>query len=163
MKTERIIYLVIVLIISVAAAYLLNDRGRLRAELASCQEWAATVETTLADTIKATPVDTVRPITPTACIYPFLTRREIDSLRGLGLKQPLEDLERDLRRQTDLIPYEGVLGGTMGFHAPDGIRILGPGRAIGVFDDGHKEGHLILAFEVKPGGDITWEVIGNGL
>lgn len=163
MKTERIIYLVIVFIIAAAAAYLLNDRGRLRTELASCRERATAVENALADTLRATPVDTLRPITPTACIYPFLTRREIDSLRQLGLKQPLEDIERDLRRQTDLIPYEGVLGGTMGFHAPDGIRILSPGRAIGVFDDGHMEGHLILAFEVKPGGDIEWEVIGNGL
>jgi hypothetical protein len=75
-----------------------------------------------------------------------------------GLHDPINDLVRDLMKHNELIPCEGVLGGTPGFYNPDGIKVLSKDYVIAEFDDGHIEGYIELTFKVS-NGTISWTVI----
>jgi len=87
-------------------------------------------------------------------LYPW----ELDRLREQGLLDPVNDLVADLAGHPELIPYKGVLGGTMHFHEP-AILILAPGWVLAPFDDGHISGHMLLEYEVDDDGTITWHVL----
>jgi hypothetical protein len=74
-----------------------------------------------------------------------------------GLLQPEAELIADLRAHPELIACKGALGGTPGFHDPEAIGILGRDRVHALFDDGHAQGSVDLAFTVR-GGKIKWDV-----
>ena len=59
----------------------------------------------------------------------------------------------------ELIPYEGVMGGTMGFYSQKDIHILSSRWVLAAFEDGHIGGHMLLEYRVDPGGKIHWRVI----
>lgn len=87
---------------------------------------------------------------------------EIRYLIESGLSNPISQLKEDLVNRDDLIPVEGILGGTMRIYSTDQIRIL-PGRYVfAVFEDGHIQGNLILQYEVKDG-QISWKIIESSL
>lgn len=87
---------------------------------------------------------------------------EIRYLIDNGLTNPIIQLKEDLVNRDDLIPVDGVLGGTMRVYSTDQIRIL-PGRYVfAVFEDGHIQGNLILQYEVKDG-QISWKIIESSL
>lgn len=77
----------------------------------------------------------------------------------LGLERPVQALVEDLLSRPALIPFEGVAGGTMGFHDRSDIRVLGRRWVIAGFDDGHIAGRMLLRYEVGPEGGIRWEVM----
>lgn len=80
-------------------------------------------------------------------------------LERLGLERPVQALVEDLLSRPALIPFEGVAGGTMGFHDRSDIRVLGRRWVIAGFDDGHIAGRMLLRYEVGPEGGIRWEVM----
>lgn len=85
---------------------------------------------------------------------------EIRILRGRGLENPIHDIKSDLMSKPELIPYEGVLGGTMGFYSEDEILILPGGWVYAIFEDGHINGAVILTYTVDEG-VITWTPINH--
>jgi len=94
--------------------------------------------------------------------YDWIYDSEIRTLNDRGLTNPVVQLKEDLVNRDDLIPFEGVLGGTMRIYSMDQIRIL-PGRyAFAVFEDGHIQGFLILQYEVKDE-QISWNIIESSL
>jgi hypothetical protein len=84
---------------------------------------------------------------------------EIGLLRRRGLENPVQDLVADLQRHPEIIPYQGVLGGRMGFYDRDRIRVLNDSWVYALFDDGHIVGHGIFGYHVASGGKISWRVI----
>ena len=74
-----------------------------------------------------------------------------------GLLDPEAELSADLRAHPELITCKGEMGGTPGFHDPEAIQILGRNRAHALFEDGHTQGSVDLAFTVR-GGKIKWDV-----
>jgi hypothetical protein len=82
---------------------------------------------------------------------------EIERLSRNGLENPILDLKNDLMAHPELIPYEGVLGGTMGFYSENRIWVLTERWAVAEFDDGHRMGYLFLDYSVENGA-ITWTV-----
>ncbi len=94
---------------------------------------------------------------------PGLTAREAERLRALGLENPEADLRADLMKHPELIPQEGVLGGTMGFYFPERIWILTGRWAFAYFEDGHRAGYILLRYDVSRGGAVSWEVIRSYL
>lgn len=87
---------------------------------------------------------------------------ELNYLLENGLSDPINQLKQDLINRIDLIPVEGVFGGTMRIYSPEQIRIL-PGRYVyAVFEDGHIQGNLILQYEVKES-QISWKIIDSSL
>ncbi|MDX5418434.1 MAG: hypothetical protein LPK09_04395 [Hymenobacteraceae bacterium] len=85
-----------------------------------------------------------------------LSESDIQKLRKKGLRNPEVDLMNDLnRKQRQLIPTEGVVGGTMAIRDS---RILNDRYAMAYYEDGHIGGYMILKYEVN-NGNITWKVV----
>ncbi len=80
----------------------------------------------------------------------------IERLKEKGLTDPVRDIVADLRKHTELIPYEGVLGGQMGFYFDNKIWVLTDQWVLAYFEDGHAGGFLIAKYNVTAGGKIEW-------
>jgi hypothetical protein len=89
----------------------------------------------------------------------LLRSSDIANLQKHGLSDPEEELISNLMQHKELIPYEGVMGGTMGFYSPKDIHILSSRWVLAAFEDGHIGGHMLLEYRVDPGGKIHWRVI----
>ena len=74
-------------------------------------------------------------------------------------EDPTDVLFRTL--DNSLIPYEGVLGGTMGFWRDD-FLILNDRWAYAYFEDGHIGGYLLLEYTVVDD-QVSWKVINQVL
>ncbi len=87
----------------------------------------------------------------------LLTAYDINQLKKKGLADPVEDLRNDLMNSAELIPLEGVLGGTMQFYRNQ-IYVLTDRWVLAYVDDGHVAGYVWLEYTVSSGGDIAWRV-----
>lgn len=88
----------------------------------------------------------------------LLSESEIGALKEAGLDNPPEQLRDELMSHPDLIPYEGVLGGTMGF-VRHTISPLSPQWIYAEFEDGHVMGRCLLEYDITSEGAIAWTVI----
>lgn len=121
-------------------------------------------EQTTADSLEemVLPPDTMELVPPVGTQFVdelgSLSESDIQKLRKKGLRNPESDLMNDLnRKQRQLIPTEGVVGGTMAIRDS---RILNDRYAMAYYEDGHIGGFLILKYEVN-NGSINWKVIDN--
>ncbi len=64
-----------------------------------------------------------------------------------------------LKKRTDLIPFEGVLGGRMYFPSIELFWVLVDPWALAYFEDGHRAGYLLLKYQFKSPSDISWKVL----
>lgn len=92
-----------------------------------------------------------------------LTNEDIEKLKKKGLQDPTNDIIADLMKHKKLIPYKGVLGGTMGFYYQEGIHALTPTWVFVSFDDGHIAGYMLLKYQVSDEGKISWKVLDSYL
>lgn len=87
-----------------------------------------------------------------------LSQSDIQRLKRKGLNNPESELMNDLsRKQNELIPTKGVLGGTMAIRD---TRILNDRYALAYYEDGHIGGYMLLKYEVKDG-KISWTVVDS--
>ncbi|GAA4440243.1 hypothetical protein GCM10023188_37260 [Pontibacter saemangeumensis] len=87
-----------------------------------------------------------------------LSASDIQRLKRKGLKNPETDLMNDLsRKQRELIPVEGTMGGTMTIRDS---RILNDRYAMAYYEDGHNGGYMLLKYAVS-NGNINWTVVDN--
>jgi len=91
--------------------------------------------------------------------HSLLTSRDRAQLQRRGLSHPEEDIVTDLMQHRELIPFEGVLGGTMGFYSRQDIHVLNSRWVLASFEDGHIGGHMLLEYVVSPRGGIQWKVV----
>lgn len=88
-----------------------------------------------------------------------LSASEVNQLKQRGLENPESDLRKDLlANQKKVLSVPGTLGGTMAIRD---VRVLNARHALAYFEDGHNGGHMVLRYEVKPGGRISWTVLDN--
>lgn len=66
---------------------------------------------------------------------------------------------RDLLSKPELIPFDGRLGGSMGFYEEDNVYILSDSYVFARFTDGHVQGSMVLEYEMRPGNAISWRVL----
>jgi len=64
----------------------------------------------------------------------------------------------DLNNQNALIPFDGVLGGSMAWR-PENSFLLNHQWVYATFDDGHIEGAALLTFKINDSKTIKWEVM----
>lgn len=88
----------------------------------------------------------------------YLYRNDIENMKKRGLTDPVEDIISDLGKHRDLIPYKGILGGTMDFYGRN-IWILTNKWVLANFEDGHTVGYMLLEYSVTDNGKITWKRI----
>ena len=79
---------------------------------------------------------------------------------GDGLdEQTRHRLREDLAGRPELIPFQGTLGGSMGFYDPDRIRVLNERWVLAYFEDGHVAGQMVLSYTIDEDGSIHWRVL----
>ena len=110
------------------------------------------------DPVAAAKKNTVKPeIISTPSTLGQLSASEISQLKKRGLGHPESELKADLlANQKMLLKQPGTMGGTMAIRD---VRILNGRYALAYFEDGHKGGHMVLRYEVKPGGHVSWTVL----
>jgi hypothetical protein len=89
----------------------------------------------------------------------LLTSWDIAQLARQGISNPEEDLASDLMQHRELIPYEGIMGGTMGFYSKRDIHVLSSRWILASFEDGHIGGQMLLEYRIDSGGKIRWKVL----
>ncbi|MEA1960675.1 MAG: hypothetical protein U9N81_05210 [Bacillota bacterium] len=90
------------------------------------------------------------------------TLPRLDNLRRNGFTGSPEDIALDLKTHNELIPYEGILGGTMRFFGSDHIFVLTDRWVLAYFEDGHIGGYLLLEYKIE-NGTISYTVIDSYL
>lgn len=78
-----------------------------------------------------------------------------------NIDNPIDYLKKDLIKRKDLIPYKGVLGGTMGFYDENNIHVLNRRWVFAHFEDGHIGGQVLLEYEILKDGKINWKVMDS--
>lgn len=75
-----------------------------------------------------------------------------------GIKNPEKFVENALRKRTDLIPFEAVLGGTMNFGK---IQLLGNKWIIADYSDGHIQGRSIYEYRIDDKKALTFKILAS--
>lgn len=76
-------------------------------------------------------------------------------LEEMGISD-IAAIEHDLYEKPELIPYDGVLGGTMFFYK---VNVINHKWAYARFEDGHINGYGLFEFEIGQNEKITWKLI----
>jgi hypothetical protein len=93
---------------------------------------------------------------------PKLEESIIKELKRKGFKGDSQEIISNLIKHSELIPYEGVLGGTMGFYDESRIYVLTDQWVLASFNDGHIDGYMLLKYNLS-NGKILWKVIDSYL
>ena len=88
---------------------------------------------------------------------------DVQAMKKKGLTDPVSQIIADLKQHRELIPYKGTLGGTMNFYDDGKIWILTKKWVLAYFEDGHIAGYLLLEYEIRQGGKITWKTVASYL
>jgi len=83
---------------------------------------------------------------------------DIKRLKERGLLNPVQDILLDLKNHRELIPYGGILGGTIEFYNKESW-VLNNKWVFAYFEDGHYGGYMLLEYNVELNGKINWERI----
>ncbi|MFP4481386.1 MAG: hypothetical protein ACLFN0_01170 [Thermovirgaceae bacterium] len=75
-----------------------------------------------------------------------------------SISDPRNHVLEDLLSQRDLLPWEGVLGGTMKIHRERDVWFFGPSWCMAYVEDGHIGGYILLSYEIEETG-IKWELL----
>ncbi len=94
---------------------------------------------------------------------PKLSAEEIQYLKDQGLRNPVNDITADLMKHPEFIPYQGSVGGKMGFYSKKDIYVISTRLVRASFDDGHKEGWMLLEYGVTGENEISWKVLESYL
>lgn len=88
-----------------------------------------------------------------------MSREASRALREKGLQNPEEDIITDLMNHPELIQYQPILGGKMGFYNKKKIFVLNEHFVYAHFSDGHTSGTMILEYDVDDNAEISWQVL----
>lgn len=172
-KIERAVWVILILVI-IAGSYLyinklqssLNETNQARTDLVEenkavqQREVQLTNENTANKAKLAQQTDEISKLKsagPTITTSPTITPNPQGKVEKVGT----ETVVTDLLKHPELIPYKGVLGGTMIFFK-EGIQVLSDKWVYASFEDGHIGGYMLLGYSSK-NGIITWKVIDSYL
>ena len=85
-----------------------------------------------------------------------------DDLRKRKIPDPRSWLVESLVSRRDLIPWEGIHGGTMKIYDPSGVWFIGPRWCIAWVEDGHMGGYMLLRFQ-EDDGKPQWQLLDSEL
>lgn len=83
---------------------------------------------------------------------------EIDYYKDMGIDDPEDYITSDLMSKPELIPYKGVLGGTM---RTWDVSLLGNHWAVAYIEDGHVAGKMLLKYSVTKDKKVKWVVMDS--
>lgn len=94
--------------------------------------------------------------------FPHLNEIMLSQMKQSGFNGDASTIIDDLMKHNELIPYKGVLGGTMGFYFKNKIYVLSDKWVLAYFDDGHIGGYMLLNYKWSNKG-FSWRVIDSYL
>lgn len=94
--------------------------------------------------------------------FPTNNSEIVYGLRRQGFNGGVQEIIGDLIKHSELIPFKGVSGGTMGFYSKEEVFVISDKWVLAYFNDGHISGNMLLSYNVK-NGIITWKVIDSYL
>ncbi|MGI6145137.1 MAG: hypothetical protein ACOYED_05135 [Peptococcia bacterium] len=163
-KKERIIWSAVLIVILVVAAIVvlsyhtkLNSLSQKVAELEEYQNAWIQREAELMSEIEDLKIQ-FNPNDELTEPFPTNNSEILNSLKRQGFTGKLQDIIDDLTEHSELIPFEGVLGGKMGFYNKEDIYVLSDKWVLAKFEDGHIGGNMLLRYSVK-NNKISWEVL----
>jgi len=124
-----------------------REAGRARAGRVPADSVAA-----LADSLDAWR-ERARALEAALAARPALAPEDAARFARLGLADPERAIRAAALGQSALIPFRGVLGGTMRVVE---ARVLDDHWVLAEFEDGHVAGSMMLEYRVVPGGTIVW-------
>ncbi len=74
------------------------------------------------------------------------------------IPEPENFILNDLQENPDLIPEDGVLGGTMRFTS---VTFINGELLVAEFEDGHIMGKAVYTYNVDRNGNLTYSHVGN--
>jgi len=83
----------------------------------------------------------------------------LDGLSKRGFKTPLALLQ-DLETHDELLPVEGVLGGSMKWW-PEYSVVLNEQYVFGYFEDGHILGYALLKYTFDQDDNLKWQLVNT--
>jgi len=86
-----------------------------------------------------------------------------EGLKKEGRTDPRGRLVEDLLARDDLIPWEGIHGGTMKIYDPSLVWFAGPRWCVAWAEDGHIGGFMLLRFEEDDDGNPQWRLLDSAL
>ncbi|HOG14036.1 MAG TPA: hypothetical protein PLY39_02655 [Synergistales bacterium] len=86
-----------------------------------------------------------------------------ERLKKEGRTDPRGRLVEDLLARDDLIPWEGIHGGTMKIYDPSLVWFAGPRWCVAWAEDGHIGGFMLLRFEEDDDGNPQWRLLDSAL
>jgi hypothetical protein len=86
----------------------------------------------------------------------------INGLKRRGFNGEVQEIIADLVKHNELIPYDGALGGKMGFYSKEKIFVISDKWVYAYFDDGHINGYMLLSYNIN-NRNISWKVIDSYL
>lgn len=86
----------------------------------------------------------------------------VEGLKLRGFNGEVQEIIADLVKHNELIPYDGALGGKMGFYSKEKIFVLSDKWVYAYFGDGHINGYMLLSYSIN-NENITWKVIDSYL
>jgi hypothetical protein len=130
--------------------------SRVEAVLRSGQTQAATVNAQLKTENERLKAETAKLQKEQTGPHPtiLLSSEDTADLQSHGLSDPVTALTADLFKRNDLIPFSGVLGGTMRSYP----TLIGPRWVVASFNDGHIGGWAILKYAAT-NGQINWTLM----
>ena len=93
-------------------------------------------------------------------LHYWFSETESTGIKDKGITEPEKYITEDLFNNPKLIPYAGVLGGTMRFWK---VTLLGDRWAIAYFEDGHVGGRVLLKYTIKKDHTIKWTILDKYL
>jgi len=75
-----------------------------------------------------------------------------------SMTNPRERVLEDLLSRRDLLPWEGVLGGTMKIQRDRDVWFFGPSWCLAYVEDGHIGGYMLLSYKIRETG-IKWDLL----
>ncbi|MGC9371930.1 MAG: hypothetical protein ACP5DY_01270 [Thermovirgaceae bacterium] len=75
-----------------------------------------------------------------------------------SISDPRDHVLDDLLSRRDLVPWEGVLGGTMKIHRGQDVWFFGPSWCLAYAEDGHIGGYMLLSYEIEET-KVEWKLL----
>lgn len=153
-KYKHYILFSITVLVFLSVLYLQNSKiNQLTADNEAYKETILELEERLVD-LKNEQREELDKLTEELTQIDYFSVRELE-MRGIT---DLEIIKESLKSSPQLIPYEGILGGTMFFYE---VKILNYKWAFASFEDGHIAGQALYSYTVEENGDISWELINS--
>ncbi|HON33604.1 MAG: hypothetical protein WBJ42_02825 [Thermovirgaceae bacterium] len=86
-----------------------------------------------------------------------------ERLKKEGRTDPRGRFVEDLLARGDLVPWEGIHGGTMKIYDPSLVWFAGPRWCVAWAEDGHIGGFMLLRFEEDDDGNPQWRLLDSAL